>query len=482
MDQATLNGNFYRDHTLLNKLLRIGTSFDVVEKKMMIADRRASLYLVDGFAKDEVMEKIMEFLLSAKEEDLQQLAGSEEFSARYIPYVETSQLDDCGEIVTGLLSGTLCLLLEGFPKAFMIDARTYPARSVEEPDDDRVLRGSRDGFVETLIFNTSLIRRRIRDPGLTMEIMQIGSESKTDVVLCWLEGTADTKTVNVLKKKLKNIQVKSLTMCQESLAECLIKPRWYSPFPKVRYTERPDAAAAGILEGTIAILVDNSPSVMLLPTSMLDFLQDTNDYYFPPLIGSYLRLIRIAVFFLTIFLTPVWYLLITHPEWIPPWLSFVQIEESNNVPILAQLLIIEFIVDGLKLASLNTPSALNNSFSVVGALVLGDFAVQAKWFVPEVVLFMAFVTIANFTQPSFELGYAFKLYRIFLLVATALFGVWGFLGGIIIMITVLALNRTVTGRSYLYPLVPFHWEALSRLLLRKRIHTPSNAETGTHKG
>lgn len=477
MEQLKLTGNFPADRAALNGLLRIGISFDVIEKKMDIAGRQASLYLVDGFAKDEVMEKIMEFLLSAQDKEISALSDAAAFSARFIPYVESDQLEDCDKIVTAVLSGTLCLLLEGFSKAIMIDARTYPARGVQEPDDDRVLRGSRDGFVETLIFNTALIRRRIRDPRLTMDIQQIGTDSKTDVVLCWLDGVADPKTVSVLKKKLKEIRVGSLTMCQESLAECLIRPRWYSPFPKVRYTERPDAAAAGILEGTVAILVDNSPSVMLLPTSVFDFLQDTNDYYFPPLIGSYLRLIRIAVFFLTIFLTPVWYLLISNPGWIPPWLSFIQIEEGNGVSVLAQLLIIEFIIDGLKLASLNTPSVLSSSFSVVGALVLGDFAVQAKWFVPEVVLFMAFVAIANFTQPSFELGYAFKLYRVFLLVVTALFGLWGFLGGVAVMVAVLALNRTVTGRSYLYPLIPFDGRALSRLLLRKRIHSG----TATHK-
>ena len=209
---------------------------------------------------------------------------------------------------------------------------------------------------------------------------------------------------------------------------------------------------------------------MILPTSIFDFVQDTNDYYFPPLIGTYLRTVRMLVFLLTLILTPTWYLLMINPQWIPSWLEFIQIEEPNQVPILAQLLLIEFIIDGLKLASLNTPSVLSNSFSVVGALILGDFAVQAKWFVPEVVLFMAFVAIANFTQPSFELGYAFKLFRVVILVLTALFNIWGYIAGLLLMLLILICSKTISGRGYLYPLLPFNAQALSRLLVRRRIN------------
>lgn len=180
------------------------------------------------------------------------------------------------------------------------------------------------------------------------------------------------------------------------------------------------------------------------------------------------------VFLVTIFLTPVWFLLIQNPGWIPPWLDFIKIAEPNTVPIVAQLLIFEIVIDGLKLASLNTPSALSNSFSVVGALILGEFAVEARWFVPEVILYMALVAIGNFTQPSFELGYAFKLIRILLIVLTAIFNLWGFIAGILVMLVLLATNRTPAGTSYLYPLIPFKWSALSRLLIRRKMHRDNN--------
>ncbi|MDD6032556.1 MAG: spore germination protein [Oscillospiraceae bacterium] len=448
----------------LDALLRLDSSFDLTAKEMIIGGKRAALYFVDGFAKDEMMEKVMEFLLKLTPEQADQ-PDAEAFARQNISYLETAVLEDRDALATAILSGQLCLLSEWYRGGILIDARTYPVRGVSEPEDDRVLRGARDGFVETLVFNTALIRRRIRDPRLTMEILQAGSSSRTDIVLCYMAGRADEAFLQKLRQKIQQLPAEALPLGQQSLAENITR-FGLNPFPRIRYTERPDAAAASVLEGSVAVIVDNSPSVMLLPVSIFDFTQDTNDYYFPPLVGSYLRLVRGVVFLLTIFFTPLWYLLIRHPEVLPPWLGFLVISEPGELPVICQLLVLEFVIDGLKLASLNTPAALSNSFSVVGALVLGDFAVKAGWFVPEVVLYMAFVAIANFTQPSFELGYAFKLFRVLLLIFTALFDVWGFAAGILLLALTLLCTRTLSGRCYLYPLIPFDGRALSRLLLR----------------
>lgn len=454
----------------LNHILRIEKSYDVMSKDIIIGKKRGTLYLIDGFVKDEIMEKVMEFLMSVKPDELDKIKDATAFSARFISYVEADVLNDYDKIVTGILSGTTALVIEGYTQVVMIDARTYPARSVAEPDDDKVLRGARDGFVETLVFNTALIRRRIRNPNLTMEIMQVGKKSKTDLVVCYMNGTVDQKILSALVKRIKSITIDTLTMSQESLAECLIKKQWYNPFPRVRYTERPDTATANIIEGKIIIIVDNSPSVMILPTAIFDFTQDTNDFYFPPIVGTYLRTVRTIIFILTLFLTPIWYLVIKNPAYIPDWLDFIKVDKMNSVPIIAQLFIIEFVIDGLKLASLNTPSMLSNSFSVVGALLLGDFAVKTGWFVPEVVLYMAFVAIANFTQPSHELGYALKLSRMLLLLFTALFNLWGFIGAILLLTLLVCTTKTITGRCYLFPLIPFNAKALSSVFVRKPIN------------
>jgi stage V sporulation protein AF len=273
--------------------------------------------------------------------------------------------------------------------------------------------------------------------------------------------------VKQLKSRIEQIKVDALPMGQESLVECLIRRKWYNPFPKIRTTERPDAAAAQLLEGSVLIICDNSPQVMVLPTSMFDFLQETNDYYFPPLTGTYIRITRQIIFWLALFFTPFWYLMVKNPNIVPSFLSFMQPEQTGKIPIIAQLLLVEFIIDGLRMASFNTPNMLSNSLSVVGGLILGDFAVSIGWLIPEVILYMAFVAIANFTQRSYELGYAVKFMRMLLLILTALFDVWGFVGGVGLILLLLATNKGITGKkSYLYPLIPFNGKALLSLLIR----------------
>ncbi len=454
---------------LFDTTFKTDQSFDMLRKNIVVGNRDAAIYFVDGFVKDDVMERIMSFLMSLNPREVDCIKTAAAFDRYFIPYVETSFESDVDTIVTQVLSGTVALFVDGITNALMIDTRTYPARGPEEPGDSKVLRGSRDGFVETIVFNTALIRRRIRDPHLTMEMMQVGKESKTDVVLCYMDNRVDKTFLKTLRDKIGQIKVNALSLAQESLAECLIKKQWFNPFPKVRYSERPDVAAASVLEGKIIVIVDNSPAVMMLPTSIFDFVQDSNDFYFPPFVGTYLRIVRIFVFVATLLVTPVWLLLIQNPSYIPPWLSFIQVAEPNGVPIVLQLIILEIVIDGLKLASLNTPSSLSNSFSVIGALILGDFAIQARWLVSEVVFYMAFVAIANFAQPSYELGYAFKLSRIMLLILTALFNLWGFIAGVLVIILVVATTKTITGASYLYPLIPFNGKDFGRIFLRRPI-------------
>lgn len=454
---------------MVNTALRVGESFDIIIKRIKIADKKATIYAIDGFVKDEMFEKMLEYLTKLTEEEMKAVADADDFIDTYITYIETSTQADLDKFITMILSGACGMITEGFSKGIIIDCRTYPARSVEEPESDKVLRGSHEGFVETIIFNTALIRRKIRNTKLTMKSFQIGDESKTDVVICFLEDAVDRKKLRILTEKLEKISVKSLPMSQESLKECLVPNQSWNPFPKVRYTERPDAAAACIFDGNIIILTDGSPSAMIIPTGIFDFVQDVNDFYFSPIVGSFLRLIRTIVFTLSMVLIPVWYLITEYHVHLPDFLKFMLIEEPNTVPIIAQLLIVEFVIDTLRLASLNTPSALSNSFSVVGALVLGEFAVRSGWFVSEVVLFMAFVAISNFTQPSFELGYAIKLARTFILIMCGLFKISGFIAGLLIVFAVIATTKTIDGYTYLYPVIPFDKKALKSLLFRSRI-------------
>ncbi len=461
-----LCGDYTENVKILDRLLRVDESFDLIKKRLVFSDGEATFYYIDGFVKDTVMQKLMMHFLSIKRLP----KGAQAFVDQNLPYVETDVSGDLDLLIQMALSGAVVMIGSSFGEyGVIIDARTYPARETAEPQGDRVIHGARDGFVETLVFNTALIRRRIRDTELTMSYISIGSSSKTDVVLCYMNDRVDKGYLSKIREKLSSIKTTSLTMGHQSLAESLIRTRWYNPFPKIRTTERPDAAAAQLLEGSVLILVDNSPGAMILPSSIFDFMQETNDYYLPPLTGTYIKLVRYVVFAMTLLLTPLWYLLTKHPEFTPPWLAFVLPENEARIPIIAQLFLVEFIIDALRLASMNTPDMLANSLSVVGGLILGDFAVDIGWLMPEVILYMAFVAIANFTQRSYELGYAFKFMRMALLALTAVFGFWGFLGGVLLIILLLATNKTVNGkRNYLYPLIPFNARALASLVFRTK--------------
>lgn len=431
----------------MNQVLPVQDSFDIIQRDMLIGGRMASFYFIDGFTKDEVMLKIMDSLFKVTQENMP--ADATQFSRECIPYVEVDILGDFDDVLRNVLSGVTCLFIEGYEACIAIDCRTYPARSVEEPDKDKSLRGSRDGFVETIVFNTALMRRRIRDPHLIMEMTEVGDTSRTDVAICYMGDRVDPELLNTVQQRIKSIRTDDLRMNQQSLAECLFKRKWYNPFPKFKFTERPDTAAACLLEGKVVIMVDNSPSAMILPTSIFDMIEEANDYYFPTLTGLYLKFSRTLITIMTVFLTPVFLLFMQNLNWLPKAFEFVAVKDMVNIPLIFQLLILEIAIDGLRLAALNTPSMLSTPLSVIAGLVMGEFSVQSGWFNSEVMLYMAFVAVANYTQPNFELGYALKFMRLQLLILTALFNWIGFAAGCIIVIISICFNKTLSGRNYL---------------------------------
>lgn len=454
---------------ILSDILQPDKNFDIIYRVIEIGGKRTCFYCLDGFTKDEILQKLMQYFVGLKPEDMPEDAHG--MSKQLMPYGEVDLQTDVEIIVKNLLSGITILVVDGYDKAICIDCRTYPARSVEEPEKDKVMRGSRDGFVETLVFNTALIRRRIRSPKLTMEIFTVGESSKTDVVVSYVSDRVDEELLNDIRRRISNIKIDSLTMNQESLAECLYHKKWLNPFPKFKFTERPDTAAASLLEGNIVILVDNSPSAMILPTSIFDMIEEADDYYFPPITGTYLRLSRFVINLVALLLTPTFLMFMNHPDWLPEWLSFVNFAEDVNVPPFIQFLILEFAIDGLRLAALSTPNMLSTPLSVVAGIVLGDFTVSSGWFNAECMLYMAFVAIANYSQASFELGYALKFMRIILLFLVQFLGVYGYFGGIILVVALIVSNKTISGKSYIYPLIPFHWKRFCRSFLRVSLPT-----------
>lgn len=462
-----ISGSLSDDMDYLNRQLGVGTNFDVLYRVVQIGGRNACVYMIDGFCKDEVMQKLLQHFIGITADKMP--ADAHEMSKQLVPYGEVDLEEEWEKIEYSVMSGVVAMFIDGYDRCILIDARTYPARGVAEPEKDKVLRGSKDGFVETIVFNTALIRRRIRSPQLRMEMLKAGRNSQTDIVLCYMDDRVDREFLDKIRSRINSLQVDALTLNQESLAECLYKRRWYNPFPKFKYSERPDTAAAQVLEGNIIILVDNSPSVMITPTTFFDVIEEADDYYFPPITGTYLRLSRMIIAVVTYFLTPTFLLLMEYPEWIPKGFAFISVRDTIHIPIIWQLLILELAIDGLKLAAVNTPNMLSTPLSVMAALVLGEFSVKSGWFNSEVMLYMAFVAVANYTQNSYELGYALKFMRIINLILTAIFGVWGYLAGIAILVVSIAANRTVSDQSYLYPLIPFNGKQLLHQIFRTRL-------------
>lgn len=449
---------------ILGEMLSKDKCFDLIQRDIIVGERNATFYTVDGFTNGAVLQRIVQFLIDKKAEDVPDTF--EEFIAKCIPHGEIMTLKTYEKVKLCVLSGMSVLLVDGFEDAVAIDCREFPVRGVDEPTKDKVMRGSRDGFVETLVFNIALIRRRIRSTEFCAELMQIGTSSQTDVALCYMEGRCDGKIVDSVRKKLKDVKADSLSMNIESLAECIYKQKWTNLFPKFKYSERPDATSASLLEGNIVIMVDNCPAAMIIPITVFDIIEDTDDYYFSPVVGTYLRWSRVLITIATVLISPIYLLMCMYPQYVPDWLLFTLPGDAVHVPIVLQFIILEFAIDGLKLASLNTPDTLSTPLSVIAGIVVGEYAISSGWFNSEVMLYMAFVTLANYSQSSFELGYAFKFFRYLLLIFTSVFGIWGFVAGIVIILISAVINKTVAGTSYLYPFIPLDGKRILKQFFR----------------
>ena len=431
----------------ISRIFKFDENFDLLHREAEIGGRKVSIYSIDGFLPGDTIEKLMQFFYSIKDEDMPENLA--DFISRSTPFVDIMEIKTERDFTDNFLAGLTCMMIEGYDGILALDLREYPGRSVQEPEKDKVLRGSRDGFIEALIPNMALIRRRIRDKNLVFKFARVGRSSRTDIAVAYMCGRVNEKDIKKVMDNINSMDVDSLTMNQESLAEMLFPGKWINPFPKYKYTERPDTAAASLLEGSIVILVDNSPAVMILPTSLFGIVEDANDYYFPTLTGMYLKISRTLITIATVFFTPLYLLYMQNPQWLPGVFSFVMVRDQINLPLIWQFLLLELSIDGLRLAAMNTPTMLSTPLSVIAGIVMGEFSVESGWFNSEVMLYMAFVAVANYTQPNFELGYALKFMRLMLLVLTAVFNLYGFVAGCVLVLCFLVFNKTLSGRNYL---------------------------------
>ena len=372
--------------------IHYGVCYDVLRRQFLSGGRKCTLYMIDGCTAQDEVSLFLTRMMAAGE-----ISGAprpfSEVLAGYLPYGEVKTRDNYGDVLNDLLSGSPVLFAEGVSAAFMIDAREIPQRVTTEPDKERSLRGSHDGFTEILVHNTALIRKRLRSTDLVLEALKAGVSSKSDVVLCHMAGRVDEDYLASVRERIRACPAEGMVMNQESLAEHLVKVPLWNPFPRIRQSERPDMISAALLEGKIVILVDNASTAMILPARFIDFFKEANDYYFPPFIGSYYRIVRVVMVLIAVFLTPFVLLMNRCQDSLSPFWDFMLLKEPAEIPLYAQFLVYEFLVGMLRMSALNVPNNVGTALSTVSAIIVGDFAVNAGWATREVVLFVSFVAV-----------------------------------------------------------------------------------------
>ncbi|MRN53448.1 spore germination protein [Paenibacillus monticola] len=450
----------------LTEVMGLGSSFDVVFREMSFGGHKAALLCISGFAKDTIMDEILKRLTYLTPENLSTDVFAS-FMNQYIPHIQVEKGQLLSECINKVMSGMSAIFIEGETQVIVMDTRAYPSRNPDEPSIERVVRGSRDGFTETLLSNVALVRRRIRDPGLKYEMHQVGRRTRTDVCVAYIDDIVDKTQVKAVTDKIKSVNVDGIPLADKQLEEAIVGGGW-NPYPLVRYSERPDTVASHLLEGRVVIFVDTSPSVMVLPTTFFDLCQHAEENRQTPFMGTYLRWVRFIGIFASMFLLPLWMLLVLHPELKPPMLEFIGPQKTAHIPLLAQFLIVELGVDLLRMAAVHTPTPLGSAMGLIAAILVGDIAVQTGLFVNEVVLYMAVASIGMFATPSYELGLANRIVRLALLIAVAAFQVPGFMIGSTLLVVLLTMHRSYNS-SYLWPFIPFNAKAMGEILLRQPV-------------
>lgn len=441
-------------------------SFDIVVREMTIGDKPIILFYMNGLVNSELLTDVLNRLTYVDKEELGERTYYD-FLKRYIPSNQASKEESWNSMLTAVLSGAAALFIEGEQAAIIVDAKEFPCRSLEEPSLEKVVRGSRDGFNESLMINITLVRRRIRDPQLRYELIRVGERTQTDVCIAYLDDIVDKEMLEAYKSKVKGVCLDGLPLADKQLEEATVNRGW-NPFPLVRYSERPDTVSEHLLEGSMAVFVDTSPSVMLLPTTYTDLIQHAEEARQTPFIGTYLRWVRFFGILASLIMLPLWLLFVTHPEFKPAMLEFLGPEKEGKIPLILQFLIAELGIDLMRMASVHTPSSLATAMSLVAAILIGDIAVKTGLFNNEVILYMSVSAVGMFATPSYELGLANRIVRLVLLIAVGLFGATGFIVAITVILLFLVGARSLN-RPYMWPFIPFDFKAVLSIIVRKPV-------------
>jgi len=450
----------------LTQLLPIGRSFDLITRDLYLGNSRCFFLGINGFCDTGILQRIVSDLQSPEFTESEQIQDIVRYLNCRIGYAQASLAEDWDTILEEALSGPSVLFVDGFAQAILIDVRTYPSRSMEEPDTEHITKGARDGFVETLLLNTVLVRRRIRSRHLAFYMHKVGTCSRTDVSVVCLEDQVNPQLLASIREKIDSLNVTTLTMGSKSLEELLLPRKWYHPLPSILLTERPDVACSYLAEGHILIIVDNSPAVLVLPCTIFQFTQSPEDYYKSPVVGTYFRLIRFLCIPVSLLLMPLFLLLTAYfPEQSAQW-QLLTSAEPSPARLTFYVLTVEFFLDLFQYAGALSSGKFSGALSIVGGLLIGDIAVSLNWASIEVLFYGAVTLLCSLSIFHICFSEALRIYRIFLILSTGFFGVYGFVISLIMTLVSIITTPTYGGFSYFWPLFPFNGKALYSLLFR----------------
>ncbi|WP_102345709.1 spore germination protein [Bacillus sp. Marseille-P3661] len=478
-DKRCISPIVVENEEYLKDRIGIGTSFDLGVRKIKVLKKNVHIYFLNGLCDTSFIIQLLKEIVEINDKEKSYESNAKDVIENRLIHQQVEIGKDMDKVVDQLLSGLIIIMVEGENTCFIVDVRSYPGRSPQEPDTEKVIRGARDGYTENIIENTALTRRRIRDERLRHEIFQVGERSKTDICIAYLQDVANPELIEIIKKEIKAIEIDGIPMADKTIEEFLVKQGW-NPYPLVRYTERPDVAATHILEGHVIIMVDTSPSVIITPTTLFHHVQHAEEYRQTPAVGMFLRWVRFFGIIASLFLVPLWYLFVQNQGLLPDALNFIGPNEDDyNVPLILQIIIANLGIDMLRMAAIHTPTPLSTAMGLIAAALIGQIAIDVGLFSAEVILYVAVAAIGSFATPSYELSVANKQANLFLLLAVFLFGVPGFVIGLTLYILFLVSIRSLN-TPYLWPFLPFDLHAVIQILFRVSVPVNRTRPQITH--
>ncbi|MBZ4664759.1 spore germination protein [Mahella sp.] len=446
---------------------------DVIFRRFQIGKDNplpAAIIYVDGLANRqsvdlEIMEPLMYFTRIDQKNAMSNI-DIEIIKQLNITVGEIKEDQNVMNIVNAILSGDTAMFIDNFPVALILNSRGWENRGVQEPTTENVIRGPKEGFTETVRFNTALIRRRIKDPKLKMKGFKLGKRTKTDVVIAYMDDIVNETLLQEIEKRLNTIDTDAVF--ESGYIEQFIEDSPFSPFPQMQTTERPDKVAGNLLEGRVAILVDGTPVALIAPATFAQLYQSPEDYYERAIFGTAVRLIRLMGLFLATSLPSFYVAVLTyHHEMIPTQLVLALARSRMGVPFPAILeaLLMEGVIEILREATTRLPGTIGQTIGIIGTLVIGQAAVAAKLVSPAMIIIVSITAIGAYITPNYSTTYSIRFIRFPLMIAAAFFGVFGIAAMWLFIIIHLAGLESF-GIPYLAPVAPFKLSDIKDTIVR----------------